>query len=409
MTHQDVATKIVMRLVEEGFKAYFAGGWVRDYLMKHPSDDIDIATDAPTEVLLDLFPRTILVGLSFGVVIVVMEGHQFEVATFRRDIEYVGGRRPTRIEPSTPEEDASRRDFTINGMFYDPIEKVVHDYVGGAEDIKLRIIRTIGDPYERFTEDRLRMIRAVRFASRFSFVIDEETKDAVRSNADTLFPAVAMERVWHEFCKMARYPNFDHAMIEMHRLDLLPVIFPQLKEVNLHEIKERVAPVPHYLPHTDPILSVLALFPHATPSEVEELCRYLRTSQAEFSIGAYFMGLKIRPDLDTEAYDKLWWARAYSHPKSNMCLHAVAAAYPQAEKEALLLRHAQRLAVLQTAVDRLVKKTPVVNASRLMKEGIVPGKSMGVLLNEAEKLAIHLDCDNPDVIIEHLKKATEWK
>jgi len=229
--------------------------------MKHPSDDIDIATDAPTEEILNLFPRTILVGLSFGVVVVVLDGHQFEVATFRRDIGYADGRKPTRVERSSPEEDASRRDFTINGMFYDPVEEVVHDFVNGAEDIKLGIIRTIGDPYQRFAEDRLRMIRAVRFSSRFGFTIDQDTQDAIRANADTLFPAVAMERVWQEFCKMVRFPNVDHAIIELHRLELLQVIFPQLQGVHLNEIKKRVAHISHYPPTTDPFLHMLALFP----------------------------------------------------------------------------------------------------------------------------------------------------
>ena len=220
MTHLDLAKEIVQRLSQAGYTAYFAGGWVRDYLMKHPSDDIDIATDAPTEVILQLFPRTILVGLSFGVVVVVMKGQQFEVATFRRDIDYTDGRKPTRVERSSPEEDASRRDFTINGMFYDPVEEIVHDYVNGTADIKLGVIRTIGDPYLRFSEDRLRMIRAVRFSARFGFVIDQDTQEAILANAETLFPAVAMERVWQEFCKMVRFPNVDHAMIELHRLGL---------------------------------------------------------------------------------------------------------------------------------------------------------------------------------------------
>src|SRR5262245_20723544 len=118
-------------------------------MLGHPSEDIDIATEASPEKIMDLFPRTILVGLAFGVVIVTTDGHQFEVATFRRDINYVDGRRPEQIELSTAREDALRRDFTINGMFYDPLEDVVHDFVHGYEDIKKGIIRTIGDPHQR--------------------------------------------------------------------------------------------------------------------------------------------------------------------------------------------------------------------------------------------------------------------
>ncbi len=122
MEAQKYATEVVKKLKKAGYIAYFAGGWVSDYLLKHPSSDIDIATDAPTQIILDLFPQTILVGLSFGVVIVIIDGHQFEVASFRKDISYSDGRKPEQIEFSTPQEDANRRDFTINGMFYDPID-----------------------------------------------------------------------------------------------------------------------------------------------------------------------------------------------------------------------------------------------------------------------------------------------
>ncbi len=124
---QDHATAVIKKLVGEGYNAYFAGGWVRDFLMGHPSSDIDIATDAPPEKVLSLFPRTIKVGLSFGVVIVSIEHHLFEVATFRKDIHYADGRKPSRIELSTAKEDAFRRDFTINGMFYDPLKGEILD------------------------------------------------------------------------------------------------------------------------------------------------------------------------------------------------------------------------------------------------------------------------------------------
>ena len=172
-----IATAIVRKLVAAGYTAYFAGGWVRDYLMGHPSEDIDLATDAPPEKIIDLFPKTLLVGVAFGVVVVIVDGHQFEVATFRRDIDYADGRKPSKIELSTAEEDAFRRDFTINGMFYDPLTNQILDYVGGQEDLKKKIIRAIGNPHKRIQEDRLRMIRAVRLSCRFDFQIEEKTKE----------------------------------------------------------------------------------------------------------------------------------------------------------------------------------------------------------------------------------------
>ena len=286
---QSLATEIVKKLAHKGFTAYFAGGWVRDFMMGHPSDDIDIATNAPPEVILDLFPRTIAVGISFGVVVVLMEGHQFEVATFRRDVSYRNGRTPDEIELSTPYEDAMRRDFTINGMFYDPVEHLVHDFVKGAEDIKLGMVRTIGNPHERFYEDRLRMIRAVRFAARFGFVIDSETREAIRANANTLFPAVAMERVWQELVKMSKYPHFDLALIEMHRLELLQEIFPSLRPVHLHEIRQRVAHFAEFPKETPTILYLMMLFPDLAMNDVEPLCRALRVSGHEMRQAAFLV------------------------------------------------------------------------------------------------------------------------
>ena len=166
-----IATSIVKKLQDAGYLAYFAGGWVRDFILKKPSDDIDIATSASVDEVQRLFPKTIPVGVAFGIVIVVQDNHQFEVATFRKDRGYVDGRRPVGIDPASPEEDAQRRDFTINGMFYDPIQDKIFDYVDGMKDLKKGIIRAIGDPNARFLEDRLRMMRAVRYSTRFDFPI----------------------------------------------------------------------------------------------------------------------------------------------------------------------------------------------------------------------------------------------
>lgn len=145
--------QIIEKLYQHGYLAYFAGGWVRDFLLGHPSSDIDIATSATPREIESLFSKTIPVGAQFGIVVVIEKKHQFEVATFRKDAEYKDGRRPISIELASPEEDAKRRDFTINGMFYDPIQRRILDYVNGQEDLNLGIIRAIGNPHERFLED----------------------------------------------------------------------------------------------------------------------------------------------------------------------------------------------------------------------------------------------------------------
>lgn len=405
------ATLIVEKLVKAGYIAYFAGGWTRDYVMGHPSSDIDIATNAPPEKILDLFPRTILVGLAFGVIIVVIEGHQFEVATFRRDIDYQGGRRPNSVELADPEEDALRRDFTINGMFFDPIEERIIDYVGGIEDIKKRVIRTIGNPDERFFEDRLRMIRAIRFAARFGFAIDDNTQVGIELNADSLFPAVAMERVWQEFNKMAAYPQFDHALIEMHRLKLLPVIFPALEQVHLNEVKHRVATFSAFPMPCPTIFFIMELFPHASNEEQVAICQYLRTSTKDIDLVEYLYNYrkKVNEDmLRLNSEDLFEWGHVYAHPKACTCLQVIAARLPPELRQTLLAKHKSRKEFLWAHIERITLKKPLVNAAILQQHGVPPGKNMGKLLKEAERMAINYNLHEPDKIIEKLKQLPIW-
>lgn len=405
------ATQVVKKLVDAGYVAYFAGGWVRDYIMGHPSDDIDIATSAAPEKILDLFPRTILVGLAFGVVIVVVEGHQFEVATFRRDLGYESGRRPTGIELANPEEDALRRDFTINGMFFDPIEERIIDYVGGKEDIQKKRIRTIGNPDERFMEDRLRMIRAVRFAARFGFTIDEETQTGIVLNADTLFPAVAMERVWQEFNKMTAYPGADLALVELHRLKLLQVIFPTLNLVHLNDIKHRVSVFPQFPKSCQAILFIMELFPEASLDEQLTICRYLKVSVKEMALVEFMF--KFREKINEEllrlnGVDLAEWGFFYAHPHSQNCLDIVSARLSPDIRLSLLKTHIERKTYLHPHIERIVDKKPLVTAALLQSEGIQPGKKMGLLLKEAEKMAMNHNLHDPLAIIEKLKLSHLW-
>src|SRR6266567_5849370 len=175
VTMEETARTIAAKLREHGHIAYFAGGCVRDVVRKLAPKDIDIASDARPEEVQKLFPRTYAVGAHFGVIVVLENGFQFEVATFRSDDVYFDGRRPSEVHFSSPEEDARRRDFTINGMFFDPVKNEVIDFVGGRADLKAKMIRAIGDPAQRFAEDRLRMLRAIRFATVLEFEIENET------------------------------------------------------------------------------------------------------------------------------------------------------------------------------------------------------------------------------------------
>src|SRR4029453_8772432 len=180
---EEAARKVAARLREEGHIAYFAGGCVRDMVRDLPPKDYDIATDARPEMVQKVFPRTYAVGAHFGVTIVLENDFQFEVATFRSDEAYIDGRHPTAVHFSSPEEDARRRDFTINGMFYDSVADEVIDLVGGRTDIAAKLVRAIGEPALRFAEDRLRMLRAVRFATVLDYQIDPKTWDALVANA----------------------------------------------------------------------------------------------------------------------------------------------------------------------------------------------------------------------------------
>src|SRR5205814_10631918 len=180
---EQTARKIPQRLREHGHVAYFAGGCVRDMVRGLVPKDFDIATDGTPDVVQKIFPHTYAVGAHFGVVVVVEKGLNFEVATFRSDGAYLDHRHPVDVRFSSPEDDAKRRDFTVNGMFFDPEKNELIDFVGGRTDLEAKVVRAIGDPAARFAEDRLRMLRAVRFATVLDYQIDNQTWDALVANA----------------------------------------------------------------------------------------------------------------------------------------------------------------------------------------------------------------------------------
>ncbi|MCL6755927.1 MAG: CCA tRNA nucleotidyltransferase [Candidatus Rhabdochlamydia oedothoracis] len=406
-----LAKQIVQTLVKAGFTTYFAGGWVRDYLMNHPSDDIDIATQAPVDVIQRLFPKTIPVGLTFGIVIVVVEGHQFEVATFRKEKDYVDGRRPTHIESATPEQDALRRDFTINGLFWDPLTKTLYDYVEGQKDLRSGIIRAIGDPHARFLEDRLRMIRAVRYSTRFNFSIEVETYQAILTHAKSLFPSVAIERVWQEFHKMAQFGKLDTSFLELYRLGLLTTIFPEFQGLNIQELEKKVEPFKRFSKKTPVIAYVLELFPDRSLEELLSICEYLKLSRIEKNFTLFFHHAKKLLSMPKDWLDKLElveWAHFYADPQSYVCLQIFGNGLPSKDRNEFLDFHQKKQHLLKKAIERIQKKQPLVTSSSLKAAGIAPGKQMGLLLQEAEKISINQEIEDPQEIISQLKKMPIW-
>jgi len=410
-THFEVGKEVVQKLQSKGFIAYFAGGWVRDFLMKTPSDDIDIATNATPEIVQKIFPKTIPVGIAFGIVIVVEEGHQFEVATFRRDRGYEDGRRPIGIELTDPKEDALRRDFTINGMFYDPINEEIHDFVDGKKDLEKGIIRAIGNPEERFMEDRLRMIRAVRYASRFHFPIESDTLQAIKDQAHYLFPAVAIERIWQEFQKMAAFSHFDIALVMLHRLRLLGEIFPELKETPVEDIQHRIFHLPKFPKKAPVIAKILELFPTHSYEDKILLCEYLKLSNRdkEFVIfwdRAQKLFLEAHENsLKFEPYD---WAQFYANSHAEMCIKIMMAKIPEKQQKQFLNNHALRIEELRDSIWRIQNVSPIVKAKHLIEEGVKPGKHMGILLQEAERIAVNQSIDDRKEILKKLKDSPNF-
>ena len=227
MTPRDIVLDLLRRLQEAGHEAYLVGGCVRDELRGMAPQDYDMATSARPEEVEALFPQTHAVGKSFGVILVVEHGHTFEVATFRAESDYTDGRRPNTVTFSDAQTDASRRDFTVNGLFMDPLSDTVHDWVGGQEDLEKRRLRTIGHPTERFNEDHLRLLRAVRLAAQLDFEIDPATFAAVRDMADHI-NRVSAERIRDELLKLFRPPYAARGLDLLHESGLLAQVLPEL-------------------------------------------------------------------------------------------------------------------------------------------------------------------------------------
>ena len=228
MTPREFANSICDRLQSAGYQALLAGGCVRDRLLNREPADYDVATNATPDQVLQLFPNGITVGASFGVILVPQDGMKVEVATFRSDIGYADGRHPDRVEySSSPEEDVKRRDFTINGLLMRHKTKEVLDFVNGQADLRAGIIRAIGEPDRRFAEDKLRMLRAVRFASRFGYEIEAETFRAIRRHAKEI-SQVSAERMREELTKMLTEGAARTAFELMDACWLLSIVLPEI-------------------------------------------------------------------------------------------------------------------------------------------------------------------------------------
>ena len=273
----DSAIEIIKELRHHGHEAYLVGGCVRDMVMKIEPADYDIATSAHPEEIMQVFPKTRSVGVQFGVVLVIYRGHPFEVATFRSDEAYVDGRRPTGVVFTDAKQDVLRRDFTINGLLYDPISETVIDYVDGQSDIRARIVRAIGDPHARFEEDKLRILRAIRFGARLGYTIEQQTWNAVQAMAPKIHQ-VSGERIRDELSRILTEGQAALGMRMMDTSGLRKEILPEFAwndhiEHSLRFVKTGAQP--------DFAMGILL---HDTPiNDVRKIVERLKFSRAEMN------------------------------------------------------------------------------------------------------------------------------
>ncbi len=292
------AVKVVRKLRDAGYQALWAGGCVRDLLLNKEPKDYDVATNALPEQVRDLFGKrqTLAVGASFGVIIVrgAQPDCDVEVATFRSEGPYLDGRRPEHVKFTTAEEDAQRRDFTINGMFYDPVTETIYDYVNGQSDLKQQILRAIGNPLKRMQEDKLRLLRAIRFTSTLQFRLDEVTFEAIQTMANEI-GVVSPERISDELRKMLIDSNRSHAIELVQSSGLLKSIIPELGPLWKNEDQNalwtqtllRLAKL--NTTHFETAFATLLLdLPEKEPAgkleTVHQICKRLRFSNSELDL-----------------------------------------------------------------------------------------------------------------------------
>ena len=372
---KSTALWVLKRLRRSGHTALLAGGCVRDMLLGLRPTDYDIATDATPPQVRRLFSHVLLVGARFGVAVVVHRGRHVEVATFRSDVSYSDGRRPDAVTFSTPRDDALRRDFTINGMFHDPIADEVIDYVGGRKDLKSGIIRAIGRPGDRFAEDYLRLIRAVRFAARFGFSIDPATASAVRKHA-TKIASVSGERICDELSKMLSRPSAGKGLELCHSLGLARAMLPELfaRPARWDQAAERVAAM---AADKDAVLAIGSLLAGLEPATIRDIVRRWGAPNALRDASCFFArhlsGWTVAGDLPLCDFKRLLAAEHYSRLRKLW-------RFEERRKtggDALCRRIARRANGIRP--DRIAPP-PLVTGADLLAMGLQQGPKLGRIL-----------------------------
>jgi tRNA nucleotidyltransferase/poly(A) polymerase len=405
------ALEVVSRLRSAGFIALWAGGCVRDLLMEREPHDYDVATSATPHQVRELFGfrRTLMIGAAFGVVIIKGSSRlqeQVEVATFRTDATYTDGRRPDSVTFSTPEKDAERRDFTINGMFFDPVTGEVIDFVGGREDLRNGIIRAIGDPHARLAEDKLRMMRAIRFAARFSFSIDPETEAAVTAHAADV-AMVSGERIAIEFRKTLETDRAAWAVDRWHATGLMQVIAPEIR-AHWESVGDTICELLSHAKRGKWIARAAAMYwpivaadihePLATAKEcIASLKQRLKLANDEAE--AMLFGLESQSILARGT--QLAWSRVQPllimpHIDTALAILAARGAISSA-----LEMEANRLNEFLHLPPEKLNPPPLLDGQDLQQSGLAPGPQFREILQKARDLQL-------DRVLTDHKSAKEW-
>jgi tRNA nucleotidyltransferase/poly(A) polymerase len=373
MTNKQAAVQIVKQLRGAGFQALLAGGCVRDMLLGRRPSDYDVATDAKPEEVTKLFHRTLKIGAKFGVVVVLLDNAQIEVATFRTESDYEDGRHPSKVNFATPEQDAARRDFTINAMFYDPIGKKVIDYYRGQEDLKKKVIRTVGESAERFSEDYLRMLRAIRFSTQLDFSIDAKTKSAVSDGAKNI-TKISGERIAAELEGILVSPNRAKGVELLIETGLAGFIFHGCSCSGPAFVVRLLANLP---PQIDFPLGIAGLFVGLETGVALEKCEILKLSRNQNRHIEFLLDHrgKLLRELSL-AELKLLLSEPYFED-----LFALQKAIQKASGQTSgpLIRLRKRIKQLK-GVE--LRPKPILNGHDLMALGAVPGPSLGQLAHE---------------------------
>ena len=377
MTNRQAAIKVIKRLQRSGFQALLAGGCVRDMLLRRQAKDHDVATNARPQDVIRLFKRTLKVGAKFGVVIVLIEGRQVEVATFRTETGYTDGRHPGSVEFTTAAEDAGRRDFTINGMFYDPLQKEVIDYVDGQADLKGRIVRTIGSPAERFGEDYLRMLRAVRFSTQLGFAIKPSTWSAICDNAKNI-ANISGERIAIELEGILVHPNRAAGASMLIESGLAEAIFPGFADEQAQFV---VRVLRQLRKNVDFALALAGFFAGCDTDFVVRSCHILKLSRSRNKHIKFLLanrGVLLNDRMSLADLKKIL-AEPYFWD-----LYELQSAIRKAKgggrnNIAALINLRKRIKALG---DVELKPQPLLNGHDLIRLGAVPGPALGQLAEE---------------------------